>query len=366
MAEPDISILQPEAQGTIVPGGSLEPQREIGMPKPVPLVEVEPVNRAETPTKEPRKSYWIRHLKRLAWAVVVLAVVCGLVFMYTRWRDPDRDFKLVNFAAAWFPFAIGVLAVFVPDLEKFERMRMRWRVAVLIVSFAYSGLLWFQQGVNLKASRSDQREAVNTAIDKANIHTDKAVDGVKQDLGTVRDDLRGKITETNGKIVELSSDLRKGNETLGESIGKVGKPDPPVPAKLQFSLWDDTKPPPILFTQLRPDKDWIVPVEVFFLNASPTAAHSIDMWIDVCLVCSFNKEPLGFDRPAGMPDTTRHMAWPLLNPRAATPKQPIEIKIKDPGIPIFPIQFRYSCELCGTPSAQQVQIILLPPTPISQ
>src|SRR5437867_7308799 len=116
---------------------------------------------------------WRRRLRRLRGASVVLGITYLLLRAYSNWNDPDRDYKLVNFAAAWFPFAISVFVAFIPDFEKAKRMRPVWRIGIILVGLVYSVVLWVQQSVNLRAGRKDQQEAIMKAVNQANEHTDK-------------------------------------------------------------------------------------------------------------------------------------------------------------------------------------------------
>jgi hypothetical protein len=231
----------------------------------------------------------------------------------------------------------------------------------------------------LRAQTPEQ--IVMKAVGDANQHTDTAVDGANKhtdaQVAMVRDDLKGATAHSDQQISMVRGDLKGAIGTLTElfsktetdlnaSIGKVGKPDPPVPSQLEFSLWsDDLKSPsPLLATSLRPNKDGIFTVDFSAFNRSKTAAHSVDIWIDLCDDgCVFAKEPSGFDRPVGMREQTRHMMVVLLNPAAALPKQTVEIKLLK-SYTSFEMGFRYSCEVCGNVlPTQKASVLVLPPLP---
>jgi hypothetical protein len=195
------------------------------------------------------------------------------------------------------------------------------------------------------------------AIQQSNQHADQQIDGVKKGLKDglkeVSDNsdqqistVKAEVKSTDDKLSDLYSKTTIGLEQLGVSINKVGKPDPPIPVKLEFTLWGTGSDWPILTTSLRPNKEGVFSVDFTVTNRSPTAAHSVDVWVDICTPCIFAKEPDGFDRPSGMPDQTRHMVIGLLNPEASLSKRTIEIKVPRPT-DYFVIGWRYSCELCG-------------------
>src|ERR1017187_479362 len=95
----------------------------------------------------------LRHRILSAFAIVVTVGVC--MWAYTHWHDPDRDFKLWNFLAAFCPFGISVFVAFIPAMEKSKRMRPLWRLLIVGIGLCYSMILWHQQTVNLFSSRND-------------------------------------------------------------------------------------------------------------------------------------------------------------------------------------------------------------------
>jgi hypothetical protein len=179
-----------------------------------------------------------------------------------------------------------------------------------------------------------------------------------QQISMVRDDLKGAMGTFRDLFAKTETDLNA-------SIGKVGKPDPPIPPHLIFGLWSVTAPmgQPLLETPLRPNADGVFAIEFSVGNVPPTSvARSVDVWIDICEECSFAKEPEGFDRPPGMLDQTRHTMIGFLNPGAAFGKKTIEVKPLK-RFSSFIIQMRYACDVCGRPDGQKASIIVLPPLP---
>jgi hypothetical protein len=250
--------------------------------------------------------------KRIRYGVA-LSVLGAMCLLLVAWAlkhqgDPDWEFKVYGFAVAWFPLAISVFAAFIPDLEKWGKQAMvTWRVAIVVLGLAWSWTLWHYQALTIEASRLDQTRL----LESANRHT-----------------------------------------------------DPPVPAKLRFTLWEEDPglTTPILSYPLRPDIDGVFNVDFTVENVSSTTGHSIDVWVDLCTDCSFAKEPEGFDRPKGMRDATRHLTIPLLNGGASFVKSTIAVKLSKP-VNDFEVGLRYSCEACGghVMPTQVAKIIALPP-----
>ena len=101
------------------------------------------------------------------------ATLAGLtVWFWQHWTDPDRDFKITNFLAAFYPVPLSVFLAFLPDMERSERMRPVWRVGIVLAGLFYSMILWHQQTVNIASSRQDQKNIVDTAINGINAHYD--------------------------------------------------------------------------------------------------------------------------------------------------------------------------------------------------
>lgn len=282
------------------------------------------------------------------------------------WKDPDRDQKLTNFIAAFYPLAISVLAAFIPDLEKLERMRPIWRIGIIAGGLAYSIVLWHQQTISIESARSDRREAIADAVRSANEHSDKQIKDI-------RDDIRGVVQHSDGQIESVRKDVKnttqevaellsKTSAALDSSIGKVGKPDPPVLAQLVFSLFDAYEGEILKTDAMRPDKDGLFNIEFVIFNSSKTTAvHLVDTWIDICDQCEFAKEPNGYFRPSGLGSQTRYRQFGILNPQTSTDKHVIAVKLKVPTkAQRFQVGWRYSCELCAKESEQLATITVLP------
>ena len=313
-----------------------------------------------------------------------LGIFAFLVFAlrWTYFHRNDEDFRdtVVGFADSWIPFALSLVIAYIVDLKE-----KHWSLTAVIVGIGlvWSVIAWEDKKLSLEATRrqhDDIMNALNQANDhtdatvgKANAHTDHAVEGANQhtdsQVAMVRDDLKKATEHSDKQIAGVKSDLTdlfsKTEKNLDASIGKVGKPDPPIPPKISFTLWADTATVdhPVQASSLSPDSDGVFTVEFTAGNYSPTTAHSVDIWIDICTECSYAKEPDSFDRPAGMRDQTRHRMIPLMNRGTSIGKMAIQLKVSKP-LAWFQVDMRYSCESCEGMSAPQVATItILPPLP---
>lgn len=294
-------------------------------------------------------------------------IIWGSVWLFNHWQDADKEIKLTNFGAAFFPFVVSVFVAFIPDIEKSAAMRRGWRIGIIAAGLVYSLILWHQQSVNIIAGRRDQTEIVRSAVEKSNKHSDNHSD---EQTAQLRKELQASATHSDEQVETIrkeakdnASDLAglvsKTTSDLGQSISKVGKPDPPIPATLVFTLWSE-ETFPLLLSSLAPNEDGIYTIDFAVSNtSSSTAARQVDTWIDICEACTFAKEPSGFDRPDGMRNGTRHMTIQILNPSTSIGTKTIAVKLSKP-LDSFDMGFRYTCELCGGGSHSQIAKIIAP------
>ena len=292
-------------------------------------------------------------------AVSAAGFFITLVAMCAKWalihyQEQGFWLTLVNFAVAWLPFAFSIVVAFIPDMK---RAPIAMRVVVVLFGLGYSVLLWQQQTISLKANQEDQRQAIMTAVEKSNEHSD-------QQIATVRSDL-DEVAKNFGREFEgLSSLLAESTTNISASISKVGVPLVKN-AQIQFSFYKERLPEssfPLTVIELRPTDEGVYSVEFFAKNISDDAsAKSVDMWVFICDACAFNKEPEGFDKPAGIPEISRHKYFNLLNPGVSIAKMIAEVKLTRPSAG-FEMGFQYSCETCGPKSAiQKVRVATVRP-----
>jgi hypothetical protein len=196
---------------------------------------------------------------------------------------------------------------------------------------------------------------VTKAVTDANKHSDTQFQAIQQNVGgvdkkvsAVGDSLSQTATSLSNDIQRTSDAIQKTSDRLDASIGKVGKPEPPIPARITFSLWTDnlSEPFPLLARASEPDTDGNYAVDFGFVDSSESTADSIDIWVQVCDGCSFAKEPPGFEKPAGMNEHVRHRMIGSLNPGVSFEKETISVKAPSDAAS-FAVEFRYSCKRCG-------------------
>ncbi|MGB6265172.1 MAG: hypothetical protein WBF56_05450, partial [Candidatus Acidiferrales bacterium] len=247
-----------------------------------------------------------RRISRIVGIGMGAVILCPILVHFGRVWIPKMwgDLRFVNYFVAFIPTILSILFAFVIDKELERRMKMLWRVGIVLCGFLYSAALWHQQSLTDKSDIATQTAIVNDAVSRANKHSDESFAGVQKNVGDLGEEVKG----VNKQQVQLAQDFSKATGDIDANLGKVGRPDPPIPAKLVLSLWTDsaTAENPVLSETVQPDAGGNFPVDFSFANASESVAESIDFWIQLCDQCAFAAEPEGFEKTAGSSEKVRH------------------------------------------------------------
>jgi hypothetical protein len=276
--------------------------------------------------------------------------LCAFAFlasgMYLDWNSP----KLINFLAAWIPFVLSVLFAFVPSGKEMKRewIKWAWRGAVVVIGFFWSVMLWHQQDLTDKANLEQTQKAIGTAVQKASDLAEPQFQKVRDQVGGVKDDL--KKTES-----DIATKLDQSTSLLNAGLGKVGKPDPPEPARLRVSLWKEGQSQtaePVESETIQPNADGSVTAQFLIRNISSTGADESDLWVLICDLCTYTKEPEGFERAPGNAEQERHIHIPgTLNPGAAFKVLSVTFRSNLAASP-YGMGFTHSCKNCGKMSPE--------------
>lgn len=253
------------------------------------------------------------------------------------------DIRFVNYFVAFIPTILSILFAFVIDKDLEHHVKKMWRFSIIGCGILYSAALWHQQSLTDQNNLATQKSIVNDAVSKANAHSDEKFAGVQSNVGTVQDE----VEDIGESLGTLESKIEKATGDINTSIGKVGKPDPPIPAKLLFTLWrtTGTTNEAKLSETAQPDSEGNFAVDFTIMNVSDTTAEAIDIWIQICDVCSFAKEPAGFEKVPGALDQVRHRMLSSLNPGVSFEKTTIIVNAST--VNAFQIALHYSCKTCG-------------------
>ncbi len=307
----------------------------------------------EEEQQEPRMEITpVRRVWRaFGWACLVSALALCSIWTYAHRNDP----QIVNYLVACFPVPLTIFIAFMPDLRK---AHVVWRILIVLFGVAWSFLLWRQMDLSAKQATDDQKRIVGDAVTQANTHSDqqfgktqKQIDGVKDSVSDTQKDIDSKFDQETS--------------TFSTDLSKVGKPDPPERPKLRFSFWKDDLPDdefPLESMDIQPDKDGNLQVPFFVKNDSDVQAEGVEIWVYICDVCSFAKEPTGWDRPEGLGERARHKSIPAMNPGVSVRDgNTIDIKVNQEGVTQTQVMFRSVCKTCGSPeTSKRFSISIIP------
>jgi hypothetical protein len=284
-------------------------------------------------------------LPLLADAVPMLVAIAGVVMSY---KQPKRESHLMTTIVL---FAVGVTGTAVMSWTRIRTEHSH------------------NAEVRSLTDRMDTVKDQNTKILLA-LHTQPAKIGAqeaelerRQDIQKV---LRGEYILSHENV---SPGLIAGTEyppaewmnkrlrELGErwAVNPPSAPQPiivapePKLARMQFSFWSDAPNS----SDLVPIKEITVPLngktvtlEFTVGNMGEATAQNVDIWIRLCITCSFAREPEGFQQFKGMPSTDRTRTLARLSVNTWMEKMTAEVV--PPPVGDFYVDFISSCDTCGS------------------
>jgi hypothetical protein len=306
---------------------------------------------------EPRKR---KAVLRVISAVAAIVLGCPILVYVGRFYGPRawNDLHLVNFIVAWLPAVFSILVAFVPDKDLEKRMRIAWRIVLISCGVLYSVFLWHQQTLTDTANAASERQAVTDAVTQANRHSDERFRGVDNEIGKVQN-----------QVQDVGHQLKTATGDIDSNIKSVGKPEPPELAKLEFSLPKDgmlEAEYPIKETTVDLHNDGTFQVRFLIKNISHVQAETVEYWVFICDLCSYAKEPAGFDNPSGNPKTVRHRMIAGLNPGVTFSENVLDLKLDRATLPPrnlynLELSFRSTCKNCGALGKPSTLILHLNP-----
>jgi hypothetical protein len=262
--------------------------------------------------------------------------------------------QLVNFWAAWIPFAISILLAFIPDQQMKPRTRIMWRVLVIVCGFLYSVLLWHQQTLTANSAQ----KILGDAVTESNAHSDQGIGEVRKDLQGVKTDIGGVKSELSETKDALAKMFSKSTLDITSSLAKVGKPAPEI-AHVLFSLlpanlysW------PVLQQRLpivkNADNTYIVNVKLSFMVKDHTA-KGLRIWMRLGQQCSYGQEPRGFQAVRGHTVQSERLLT-VGDFLANTQYEQIDIAVVTPSTYDGSIiELNYACDNCALVDADKPQ-----------
>jgi hypothetical protein len=278
--------------------------------------------------------------------VCLVLVHFGHIWIPRAWGN----LKFVNYSVALIPFVLSILFAFVIDKDLDKHVRKMWRISIVFCGLLYSLALWHQQDLTDKSNIEAQKKIVSDAVNQANQHSDEKFASVQKNVGDVKGEVKDLGTSLDTTTKSLTSEVEKTSSALGMSISKVGKPDPPQLAKVQFSFT------PVML------KDWPIVQKTLPLNngavdisltlmTTNVMAKGLRVWLRLCTGCKYGKEPTGFQALADIEEPTeRTLVVGDFLPRVAY-SPTIKFSVIPPDITNrgFLVVLAYACENCSAP-----------------
>lgn len=279
------------------------------------------------------RGVWYSFLAAFGIAIVIL----GGIWFYVHRQDANVQTVAVHAVVDCLPFLASILFALWPEVSK---AHIAWRVAIIIVGLAWSGLLVKKDYLDLQAAKRDEQNIVATAVEDANNHSDQQINRLR--------------SEVKNQFSGLSHEVEEGDTSITGAMGKLMPNSENALVKFSLLPAMDINTP-ILSESLPLDKDGVVSVEFMATNISDVAASSLEFWVEICRECAYAKEPEKFERLNDTIPTIRHRLFGDLNPGIST--DGMTIQIKPPSAPTFQVGFMYSCKDCGKRGPEQVATI---------
>jgi hypothetical protein len=276
------------------------------------------------------------------WRVFGSGCLIAILLLCFAWTYAHRnDPRIVNYLVNCFPVPLTILIAFMPDLRK---AHVVWRILIVLFGVAWSFLLWRQMDLSAKQATDDQKRIVGDAVTQANTHSDQQFGKTQKQIDGVEDS----VSETQK---DIDSKFDQENSTFSTDLSKVGKPDPPEQPQLKFSLWTDSLKPeefPLKSLNIQPGSDGNLEISFAVMNDSSVEADNVEIWVLICDVCSFSKEPVGFDRPPGLNEHIRHRIITSIGAGVTIRENnTIDVKVNQLGATRTSVIFKSTCKTCG-------------------
>jgi hypothetical protein len=266
-------------------------------------------------------------------------------WVYLR-QNPDFWLSFTNFVVVLFPLALSIFFAFVPDMRT---KHIGWRIAVIALGVAFSGVVWQQQRLSAMAAKKDRETAIGEAIKGANEHSDGQIGEVKQEVQGVRSD----IQDVRKAVSSSETDLNK-------SIGLVKIPKEEK-STLETSFYPVRLPEWPIREKVIPEVAGSVSLS-FTFRALGHTAKGVQLWLRLCTYCKYAKEPAGFQNL--MPNTENngtHERFRVIGdllPNVGFQPMDVDV-IPPPDAPSFPISVILGCDNCDPVDPDKPQILIV-------
>lgn len=235
---------------------------------------------------------------------------------------PDAEFLVLALA--------GLVYLMPKQIDRIEKSRtLRWFVFTAFVAFAVATMVVNainrEEGEYTTGQLNDRIAKQGTTLNSLNGTNSEILKYFVSNKGMNEAEREANIEKTlrNEYILShnpIDPEILAGNKMppdawMNTRLAQLGEkwkvitpvatptliPTPPHEnAVLQFSLFTDAlKEPPVSELTLSPDSNGVVSINFVVTNASNVEAENAEIWVQLCSLCTFAKEPVGFEHPLG-------------------------------------------------------------------
>lgn len=208
-----------------------------------------------------------------------------------------------------------------------------------------------------RAGAAAERQFLSQQVQQLRDDARTANDGFRQSFAGLYDKfsrLQARV-QTDALLRQNAALLKDIDETKKELASTQAKLVQPKAAPLASFQTEDVRQIPITeATIVRTD-----PVSVSFLVYNPSDVPAVNgaVGVEICPVCMFASEPIGFGKVPGAPETQRNLEFQHIYAHSATRLLTISVKVP-PGVSPFGIGVRVACETCVPPKYQELWVTL--------
>lgn len=113
-----------------------------------------------------------------------------------------------------------------------------WRVGVIACGFLYSVILFHQQVLTDQVNEKTNQKLLSDAIASANSHADQQFGTVRANVENLGKEVEGVGKALDEKTAAINAALSAATGSINTNLGKVGKPVPIPPPRIEFTLAD--------------------------------------------------------------------------------------------------------------------------------
>jgi hypothetical protein len=295
-------------------------------------VEQEPTTTVETPCLLPRLYGIIALTCASAWVVIIVLLLgFGLSSIDIRreWHERSN-----------------------------EKRKFRYgKVVLTTLSLATGiGLVFFtaRETDSTAQANAQPTASLQGAVDNQTKNDQVQYDRNQAELGKIQDQLADLKTQV------ATEELRKKITTLEGQLDKSLAPAPKASLQLTFfptGPAPDGVPSPVTDIILPVGDEGVVHVEFRIINSTTVDAVDGAYNVRICDGRKFAKEPTGFSRLPGAPDTERNAPIQRVLARSVTEMRSIDVTVPS-AFHDFDLAFTYRCHTCAIEGLQNLKVRL--------